>query len=110
MQVLKIFVVNGLLALAVACGSSVNAASGVNTSPDSASANSRAISSFGEIVFSGGQGMHQVNGDKVVVKDGILRVNGVSYGTVNGTSVVKYTVRDNTKTVTVDGTVRQPVR
>lgn len=100
---LTIFPASLLVSTLLACSSSVNAGSGSSTSSSAVSS-----SSSSEIVFSGNNGIHEVNGDKVEVRDGLLRVNGISYGRVKNSSVVKYSVNGDKRILTVDGLVRHP--
>jgi hypothetical protein len=93
------------------CNSSVNASSTASTSSASgASSSDSSAGSHSEIAFTGNSGVHRVNGDVIEARDGVLTVNGVSYGKVTDRSAIKYSVRGNKKTVYVDGAVRQPVR
>jgi hypothetical protein len=93
------------------CNSSVNASSSASTSSTSSSSSSdSSAGSHSEIAFTGNSGVHRVNGDVIEARDGVLTVNGVSYGKVTDQSVIKYSVRGDKKTVYVDGAVRKPVR
>jgi hypothetical protein len=65
---------------------------------------------FTEIAFVGGNGTYTAGSDKVVVKDGLITVNGVSYGKISSRSQVQYTIRNGKKTLTVDGVERKPVK
>ncbi|MDB5839319.1 MAG: hypothetical protein JWQ23_1271 [Herminiimonas sp.] len=67
-----------------------------------------AAATSGSASFTGQNARVSVNGDLVQARQGILTVNGVPYGTVNETSVVKYTVRDGEKLLLVDGVPRKP--
>lgn len=84
----------------------------IGAGPDaSANSNSASSSTAGSAAtFTGKNGRVSVNGDLVQAKDGVLTVNGVAYGTVNENAVVTYTVRDQEKTLAVDGAIRKPVR
>jgi hypothetical protein len=81
-------------ALTVSSSASVSSAKGSNTS----------------IAFTGGSGTYTADGDKIVVKDGIITVNGVSYGKVTNRSRIQYNIRDGKKTLTVDGAERKPAK
>ena len=58
--------------------------------------------------FTGKNGRASVNGDLVQANNGLLTVNGVSYGTVNQNSVITYIVQNQEKILSVDGVVRKP--
>lgn len=91
----------------VGCNSSVHAVTGASSSSSSSSSSSDAAS---EMMFTGNSGTLRINDDTVEARNGVVTVNGVSYGPVNEQSVVKYTVRGNVKTLSVDGVIRKPVR
>lgn len=92
-----------LIASIVSCSSSCNA-----------STNSTAVSSTSggtvEITFTGNNSVHQVNGDRLEAKGGVLKLNGVDYGAIDDKSHVRYSVRGDKKTLYVDGVVREPAR
>lgn len=95
-----------LSAAVTGCGSAIGSAPDAGTNPNSAS--SSAVRSTA--TFTGKNSRVSVNGDLVQAKDGVLTVNGVAYGSVNDKSVVTYSVQGGKKTLSVDGTVREPAR
>jgi hypothetical protein len=102
-----------LLAVSVAgCDSSNGSGVAVNANSNSANANVTSSSSTSSSVatFVGKNGLVRVDSDIIEAKDGVLTVNGIPYGTVSATSVVKYTVQDKEKTLSVDGVIRTPAR
>jgi hypothetical protein len=65
-------------------------------------------SNSSESTITGSNGVIIVNGDTVKVENGRLTVNGVSYGTVENQSVVRYSVKGDTKKLFVDDVERHP--
>lgn len=59
-----------------------------------------------EITLRGARGVAQVAGDKIELKDGLVFVNGVSFGAVPQGAEVKYVVTENGRTLFVGGEVR----
>jgi ribosomal protein S6E (S10) len=101
----------GLLAAAAVAGGSIDSVAPLTAGVDgSIKVNSTSSASSGSSArFTGKNGRVSVNGDLVQARDGVLTVNGVSYGTVDEKSVVQYTVRDGEKILTVDGVPRKPL-
>ncbi|MDB5761784.1 MAG: hypothetical protein JWQ21_779 [Herminiimonas sp.] len=103
-QRLLISLLLSLAGFVAACDFSIGSAvadSNSNSTPSSSHSSAAA--------FTGKNGRVSVNGDMVQAKNGVLTINGVSYGTVNDTSVIRYSVRNNEKVLSVDGIVRKPV-
>lgn len=50
----------------------------------------------------------RVHGDTIEARNGELMVNGVPYGNVDDTSIVKYVASGKKKTLTVNGVPRHP--
>jgi hypothetical protein len=101
-----------LLAVSVAgCDSSNGSSVAVNANSRSANVNiiSSSSTSSSTATLVGKNGLVRVGSDVIEAKDGVLTLNGVPYGTVGATSVVKYTVQDKEKTLSVDGVIRTPV-
>lgn len=75
--------------------------------------NSRSISSVrwhdgvGEVMMRG-EGISNLNGEKVEVRDGTVYLNGQSYGAAPKNSEIKYVVSGASRTLYVDGKVRNP--
>ncbi|MDB5825181.1 MAG: hypothetical protein JWR21_3885 [Herminiimonas sp.] len=65
--------------------------------------------SNGSATLRGTNGSVVVNGDQVKVRGGELTVNGVPYGRVDANAVVKYSVNNGTKNVTVNNVERKPL-
>jgi hypothetical protein len=63
-------------------------------------------SSSSTATFTGKNGHLNVAGDTIEAKDGVLTVNGIPYGTVNETSVIRYSVQGNKKHLSVNGEKR----
>jgi hypothetical protein len=98
----------GLIAAAAAAAGSLDSVSALTADADgSIKASSSAASSA---KFTGKNGRVSVNGDLVQAREGVLTINGVSYGAVNEKSVVQYVVRDGEKILTVDGVPRKPAQ
>ncbi len=95
-----------LSAAVTGCGSAIGSAADAGTNPNSASSSAARSTA----TFTGKNSRVSVNGDLVQAKDGVLTVNGVAYGSVNEKSVVTYSVQGGKKTLSVDGTVREPAR
>ena len=57
-----------------------------------------------------GRATATVNGDRVELRDGIVYVNGRSYGAVTPAQTVEYEAAHDRRTLKVDGVVRTPVR
>lgn len=49
-----------------------------------------------------------VDGVKIAIESGSVLVDGVSYGAVPKRAEVRYVVKDNVRTLTVDGETRTP--
>ena len=62
------------------------------------------------LAFVGGNGNYAAGDDKIVVKNGVITINGVSYGKVSERSQIQYNIRDGKKTLTVDGAPRAPIK
>lgn len=77
-------------------------ASGTGSSSTASNSNSSAT-------LSGANGSAVVNGDQVQVRGGELTVNGVPYGRVDANAVVKYSVNNGTKQLTVNNVERKPL-
>jgi hypothetical protein len=87
MKLLKLVPALSLVTAVVACNQhSVSTSSGSGTSSSSSS------SSGGEkeITMSGTSGHAELAGDKIEVKEGVVFVNGTSYGSVPPGAEVKY--------------------
>ena len=50
-----------------------------------------------------------MNGDKVELNNGVLYLNGQSYGAAANTSEIRYIVTASSRTLYVDGKARSPV-
>ena len=61
-------------------------------------------------VLQGERATATVNGDRVELRDGIVYVNGRSYGAVTPAQTVEYEAAHDRRTLKVDGVVRTPVR
>jgi hypothetical protein len=66
-------------------------------------------SSNGSATLRGTNGSVVVNGDQVQVRGGELTVNGTPYGRVDANAVVKYSVNNGAKQVTVNNVERKPL-
>jgi hypothetical protein len=98
-----------LLAISVAgCDSSNHSGVAVNARSANTNIASSSSTSSSAATLVGKNGLVQVGSDVIEAKDGVLTLNGVPYGTVSATSVVKYTVQDKEKTLSVDGVIRTP--
>jgi hypothetical protein len=95
-----------LLVISVAGCDSSNG-SGVAVTANSSIISSSSTSS-NAATFIGKNGLVRIGSDVIEAKDGVLTLNGVPHGTVSATSVVKYTVQDKEKTLSVDGVIRPP--
>ena len=99
------------ISIAAACNLAANTvASSTSSSSTAISSSNSSSNASSEVAFTGSNGIHTVNGDTIRVENGALLVNGVSYGRVEPDSQVKYAVRGNQKTLTVDGRIRMPVQ
>jgi len=56
-----------------------------------------------------GPGSANMNGDKVELNNGVLYLNGQSYGAAANTSEIRYIVTASSRTLYVDGKARSPV-
>lgn len=119
MEPFTISLIVGVASLTLAWTPTVSAAtishatSTVAANSSTATSTSSSVSgsnSFSAVSFTGNDGVHRVNEDRILVKDGFLSINGVPYGTVDKTSAIKYSVQGDKKTLTVDGIVRQPLQ
>ena len=63
---------------------------------------------IGEVLMRG-EGISNLNGDKVEVRGGIVYLNGQSYGAVSKNSEIKYIVSASSRTLYVDGKRRAPL-
>ncbi|MEN2471614.1 MULTISPECIES: sugar ABC transporter ATPase [Burkholderia] len=61
-------------------------------------------------VLQGERATAMVNGDKVELRDGIVYVNGRSYGAVTPAQTVEYEAAHDRRTLKVDGKIRTPLR
>ena len=61
-------------------------------------------------VLQGDRATATVNGDRVELRDGVVYVNGRSYGAVTPAQTVEYEVARDRRTLKVDGKVRTPQR
>jgi hypothetical protein len=77
-------------------------ASGTGSRSSDSSSNSSAT-------LRGANGSVVVNGDQVQVRGGELTVNGTPYGRVDANAVVKYSVNNGAKQVTVNNVERKPL-
>jgi hypothetical protein len=77
-------------------------ASGTGSSSTASNSNSSAT-------LRGANGSVVVNGDQVQLRGGELTVNGVPYGRVDPNAVVKYSVNNGTKQLTVNNVERNPL-
>jgi len=90
-----------------ATGAASNTGSGSNASTGkSVSSSTRRESSA---TFTGKNGLARVNGDTIEGRNGELWFNGIPYGTLTDTSVVKFTAKGKDKTLTVNGVPRTPL-
>lgn len=64
--------------------------------------------SVSEATIHGGNGILDIDGDKVEVTDGMVSVNGASYGAIHKDDVVTYQARGKTKTLLINGVERKP--
>lgn len=71
-----------------ACDYSASSSSGASGAAVTASSASLAAQ---EVTLSGASGIAELAGDKVEIKDGVVFVNGVSFGPVPNGAIVKYT-------------------
>lgn len=94
------------LLLASAAGCHFSAASPQDATPNSISTRS----SSSAATFTGKNGRLSVAGDIIEAKDGVLTVNGIPYGMVNETSVIKYTVQGKEKVLSVNDVIRNRAR
>jgi hypothetical protein len=63
----------------------------------------------GEVVMRGQAGVSDLNGEKVELKDGVVYVNGQSFGKVPKHAEVRYVVSGTSRTLYVDGKARTPL-
>lgn len=61
-------------------------------------------------VLQGDRATATVNGDRVELRDGVVYVNGRSYGAVTPAQTVEYEVARDRRTLKVDGKTRAPLR
>ncbi|WP_431291432.1 hypothetical protein [Burkholderia cepacia] len=61
-------------------------------------------------VLQGERATATVNGDRIELRDGIVYVNGRSYGAVTPAQTVEYEAAHDRRTLKVDGKLRTPVR
>ncbi|AZQ52865.1 sugar ABC transporter ATPase [Burkholderia cenocepacia] len=61
-------------------------------------------------VLQGDRATATVNGDRVELRDGVVYVNGQSYGAVTPAQTVEYEAARNRRTLKVDGEIRAPQR
>ncbi|WP_175864794.1 sugar ABC transporter ATPase [Burkholderia cepacia] len=61
-------------------------------------------------VLQGDRATATVNGDRIELRDGIIYVNGRSYGAVTPAQTVEYEAAHDRRTLKVDGKPRTPVR
>lgn len=79
------------------------------SSASSAVVNAGGGTTAAEVVVTGPHAVVVVNGDRLELREGRLRVNGIAFGTVDERAIVTYRVRDGVASVLVDGVVRRPV-
>lgn len=102
---------SSLIGVAFSIGTIVNMHSSASTASSSITSSvSTSSDSNSELTFTGNSGRHKVNEDVVEVKNGVLEVNGISYGRVSDEAVIKYTVHGNKKAVYINGELRKPAR
>ncbi|HDR9583154.1 sugar ABC transporter ATPase [Burkholderia stabilis] len=61
-------------------------------------------------VLQGERATATVNGDRVELRNGVVYVNGRSYGAVTPAQTVEYEVARDRRTLKVDGKIRAPLR
>jgi hypothetical protein len=103
-------VLAALLASAVQPGWSATSEANSGASVSSAGSSSTDSNSNGSATLRGANGSVVVNGDQVQVRGGELTLNGVPYGRVDANAVVKYSVDNGTKKLTVNNVERKPLR
>ncbi|NVO07030.1 MAG: hypothetical protein HXX19_14415 [Rhodoferax sp.] len=89
-----------------ACNYSASSSSGSGSASSSSSSSAGANE---EITLSGTNGVAELAGDKVELKEGAVFVNGVSFGAVPSGAIVKYTKNTDGRTLFV-GTERRSVQ
>lgn len=61
-------------------------------------------------VLQGDRATATVNGDRIELRDGVVYVNGRSYGAVTPVQTVEYEAARDRRTLKVDGRIRTPLR
>ncbi|WP_322081164.1 sugar ABC transporter ATPase [Burkholderia sp. BCC1972] len=61
-------------------------------------------------VLQGDRATATVNGDRIELRDGVVYVNGRSYGAVTPVQTVEYEAARDRRTLKVDGKIRTPPR
>lgn len=83
---------------------------GGNAAMPGASVRSFSTAGCSGAVLQGDRATATVNGDRIELRDGIVYVNGRSYGAVTPAQTVEYEAARDRRTLKVDGKVRTPLR
>ncbi|WP_244130312.1 sugar ABC transporter ATPase [Burkholderia sp. BCC0044] len=83
---------------------------GGNAAMPGASVRSFSTAGCSGAVLQGDRATATVNGDRVELRDGVVYVNGQSYGTVTPAQMVEYEAARERRTLKVDGKIRTPLR
>ncbi|MDF3096250.1 sugar ABC transporter ATPase [Burkholderia sp. AU18528] len=83
---------------------------GGNAAMADASVRSFSTAGCSGAVLQGDSAAATVNGDRVELHDGVVYVNGRSYGAVAPAQTVEYEVARDRRTLKVDGKIRTPPR
>jgi hypothetical protein len=98
-----------MLASATHAGWSATSEANSGASASGTGSRSTDSNSNSSATLRGANGSVVVNGDQVQVRGGELTVNGVPYGRVDANAVVKYSVNNGTKKMTVNNVERKPL-
>ncbi|HHL4080266.1 MULTISPECIES: sugar ABC transporter ATPase [Burkholderia] len=92
------------------CSAAHAADQGGNAAMPGTSVRSVSTAGCSGAVLQGDRATATVNGDRVELRDGVVYVNGRSYGAVTPAQTVEYEVARDRRTLKVDGKIRTPLR
>ncbi|HDR9804434.1 TPA: sugar ABC transporter ATPase [Burkholderia cenocepacia] len=87
-----------------------NGANGANGAMPGTSVRSFSTAGCSGAVLQGDRATATVDGDRIELRDGVVYVNGRSYGAVTPAQTVEYEAARDRRTLKVDGKVRTPQR